>query len=198
MHLADIHLEKGMHCIDCHFTQDAHGNGKLYGETRNAIEIGCVDCHGTIERKAMLTTSGPASAKDASSNMLRMRTPFKEARFVWRDGKLYQRSNVEEHKEWEIVQVLDTITPGNEHYSEKIAAGEDAAGGWRDVGAYGRHEEAGAQRPADDVPELPFVVDDFVLRLPSFDDGEPEDADAAQRGRDDAELDGLQLPGAAR
>jgi len=119
VHLADIHLEKGMHCVDCHFTQDVHGNGKLYGETRNAIEIGCVDCHGTVERKALLTTSGPASARDLSSNMLRMRTPWKEARFVWRGGKLFQRSNVDEHKEWEVVQVLDTITPGNEHYSEK-------------------------------------------------------------------------------
>src|SRR4029077_3062930 len=31
VHLKDIHLEKGMHCIDCHFEQDSHGNGKLYG-----------------------------------------------------------------------------------------------------------------------------------------------------------------------
>ena len=119
VHLADIHLEKGMHCIDCHFTQDVHGNGKLYGETRNAVEIGCQDCHGTIYKKALLTTSGPASANDVSSNMLRMRTPFKQARFYWRDGKLWQRSNVEQGTEWEVVQTLDTITPGNEHYSEK-------------------------------------------------------------------------------
>ena len=119
VHLADIHLEKGMHCIDCHFTQDVHGNGKLYGETRNAIEIGCVDCHGTIEQKATLKTSGPASASDASSNLLRMRTPWKMARFYWREGKLWQRSNVDEHLEWEVVQTIDTITPGNEHYSEK-------------------------------------------------------------------------------
>lgn len=119
VHLADIHLEKGMHCIDCHFTQDAHGNGKLYGETRNAIEIGCQDCHGTIEHKATLTTSGPASAANASSNLIRLRTPWKQARFYWREGKLFQRSNVNEHQEWEVVQVLDTITPGNLHYSEK-------------------------------------------------------------------------------
>ena len=46
VHLKDIHLEKGMQCIDCHFEQDNHGNGKLYGETRNAVEIDCVDCHG--------------------------------------------------------------------------------------------------------------------------------------------------------
>jgi hypothetical protein len=119
VHLADIHLEKGMHCIDCHFTQDVHGNGKLYGETRNAVEIGCQDCHGSIYKKALLTTSGPASANDASSNMLRMRTPFKQARFYWRDGKLWQRSNVEEKIEWEVVQTVDSITPGNPHYSEK-------------------------------------------------------------------------------
>ena len=27
VHLADIHLEKGMQCADCHFAQDNHGNG---------------------------------------------------------------------------------------------------------------------------------------------------------------------------
>ena len=47
VHLMDIHLEKGMHCIDCHYQQDNHGNTKLYGEVRAAIEIGCIDCHGT-------------------------------------------------------------------------------------------------------------------------------------------------------
>ena len=61
VHLKDIHLEKGMHCVDCHFEQDNHGNGKLYGETRNAVEIDCVDCHGTIQQKATLTTSGTAA-----------------------------------------------------------------------------------------------------------------------------------------
>ncbi len=119
VHLEDIHLEKGMQCIDCHFTQDVHGNGKLYGETRNAVEIGCVDCHGTIYSKATLKTSGPASAGDVSSNLLRLRTPFKQARFYWQDGKLCQRSNVVEGRQWEVVQTLDSITPGNPHYSEK-------------------------------------------------------------------------------
>jgi hypothetical protein len=119
VHLADIHLEKGMQCIDCHYTQDVHGNGKLYGETRNAVEIGCIDCHGTIYKKATLKTSGPASEQDESSNLLRLRTPWKQTRFYWEGGKLYQRSNVVKGLKWEVVQVLDTITPGNEHYSEK-------------------------------------------------------------------------------
>jgi hypothetical protein len=61
VHLNDIHLEKGMHCVDCHFRQDAHGNGNLYNEPRAAIEITCVDCHGSVRRQATLFTSGPAA-----------------------------------------------------------------------------------------------------------------------------------------
>ena len=60
VHLADIHLEKGMQCNDCHFAQDNHGNGKIYGEPRAAVEIDCIDCHGTIRKKATLVTSGPS------------------------------------------------------------------------------------------------------------------------------------------
>jgi hypothetical protein len=54
VHLKDIHLEMGMHCSDCHFKQDNHGDGNLYGETRNAVMIECIDCHGTIEQPAKL------------------------------------------------------------------------------------------------------------------------------------------------
>ena len=118
VHLKDIHLEKGMHCIDCHFEQDSHGNGKLYGETRNAIEIDCVDCHGTIQQHATLVTSGIAAPK-GGTNLAGLRTPWQERRFYWKDGRLYQRSMLEKDKEWEVVQVLDTITPGAQHYSEK-------------------------------------------------------------------------------
>ncbi len=74
VHLKDIHLEKGMHCVDCHFSQDAHGNGVLYNEPRAAIEISCADCHGTINEKGWPDTptggkavppltSGPAAGK---------------------------------------------------------------------------------------------------------------------------------------
>ena len=48
-----------MQCVDCHFSQDAHGNGYLYGEVSAAIEIQCVDCHGTVDRYPNLKTSGP-------------------------------------------------------------------------------------------------------------------------------------------
>jgi hypothetical protein len=40
-------------------------------------------------------------------------------RFYNRDGKVFQRSSVEEGKVWEVIQVKDSITPGNPHYNEK-------------------------------------------------------------------------------
>lgn len=118
VHLADIHLEKGMHCVDCHFTQDEHGNGKLYGETRNAVEIDCVDCHGQVNARATLITSGPAAPK-GGTNLQLLRTPWGERQFYWDGDRLFQRSLLERGKEWEIVQVKDSITPGNPHYNEK-------------------------------------------------------------------------------
>ncbi|HKM90064.1 MAG TPA: multiheme c-type cytochrome [Candidatus Acidoferrales bacterium] len=118
VHLADIHLEKGMHCVDCHFRQDNHGNGKLYGEPRAAVEVDCVDCHGSIDHKATLVTSG-IDAPEGGTPLEAMRTAFGERQFEWREGRLYQRAMLEAGKEWEVVQVLDTITPGNPHYSEK-------------------------------------------------------------------------------
>ncbi|HMD32015.1 MAG TPA: hypothetical protein VKG84_08895, partial [Candidatus Acidoferrales bacterium] len=118
VHLADIHMEKGMHCVDCHFKQDSHGNGKLYGEPRAAVEVDCVDCHGSIQQKATLVTSGIA-APNGGTPLEAMRTAFGERQFEWREGRLYQRSMLEQGKEWEVVQVLDTITPGNPHFSRK-------------------------------------------------------------------------------
>lgn len=121
VHLKDIHLERGMHCIDCHFRQDNHGNGKLYGEVRNAVEIDCVDCHGTIYRRADPTSrEARTSAAAGGTPMLEYRyTPFGKDRFFKKDGKLYQRSAIYPDKVWEVVQVIDTITPGNPHYNEK-------------------------------------------------------------------------------
>jgi hypothetical protein len=118
VHLADIHLEKGMHCVDCHFEQDDHGTGKLYAEPRAAVELDCTDCHGTVDKRATLISSG-AAAPIGGSHLDALRTPWNNRRFEWISGKLYQRSMVEAGKEWEVVQVLDTITPGNPHYNEK-------------------------------------------------------------------------------
>jgi hypothetical protein len=117
VHLRDIHAEKGMHCVDCHYTQDSHGDGKLYGEYPDAIEIRCQDCHGTIYRRANLRSSGPAAqrgGRDLRSGL----TPSGKRRFEWRGADLIQRSMIDPNLEWSVSQVLDSIDPTSAHYNE--------------------------------------------------------------------------------
>lgn len=118
VHLMDIHLERGMHCVDCHFNQDSHGNTKLYGEVRAAIEITCIDCHGTATDRAALRTSGPA-APAGGTNLLALRTPFGRRRFEIQGNRVIQRSMVEPDLEWEVVQTADTLDPASPHYNVK-------------------------------------------------------------------------------
>ena len=127
MHLLDIHMEKGMHCIDCHFVQDVHGNTRLQGEVRAAVEIQCIDCHGTVTNPATLKTTGPAAYTSTPGkpwegrNLRAMRTPSGKPRFEFRGGRLYQNSMVEENLTWEVVQTKDTIDPISEHYNPRSA-----------------------------------------------------------------------------
>ena len=113
VHLKDIHLEKGMHCIDCHFKQDSHGNQKLYGEVRAAVEITCVDCHGTIQARATLKTSGPA-APPGGTDLSTLRTPFGQRRFQMQGDTLIQRSMVTKDLQWPVTQTMDSIDPGSD------------------------------------------------------------------------------------
>jgi hypothetical protein len=120
VHLMDVHLERGMHCADCHFAQDSHGDTKLYGEVRAAIEVSCEDCHGSATERAKLVTSGPAAPK-GGHNLANLRTPFGESRFVKRfergRERVYQNSVVEPNLSWEVVQTADTIDPASDHYN---------------------------------------------------------------------------------
>jgi hypothetical protein len=120
VHLQDIHLEKGMHCADCHFSQDEHGNGQLYGEYGNNIEIECQDCHGTTSAYTNLRTSGPA-APAGGTDLAMGTTPFGRRRFAWVNGTLFQRSMLDPNLQWEVVQVKDTITPGHPRYNARSA-----------------------------------------------------------------------------
>ena len=118
VHLMDIHLEKGMHCVDCHFSVDAHGNGRLHGEVRNAIEIQCTDCHGTVLDRPSLRTTGPA-APPSGTNLEAKRTPFGRRRFERQGNRIVQHSMVEPDLAWEIPQVVDVVTPGNPRYNKR-------------------------------------------------------------------------------
>lgn len=173
VHLQDIHAEKGMHCVDCHFRQDSHGNGVLYNEPRAAIEVGCIDCHGSMKAKANAITSGPAAAPPPAGQLRQRQTAnkpligrdltlltFRAAngqrlsvlqnlnanqartkvclddkgeRIVFKAGDIVQNSMIEtitvqvnnrpvtSPKCWKVTQTIDTVTQGNDDYSEKSA-----------------------------------------------------------------------------
>jgi hypothetical protein len=147
VHLNDIHLDKGMHCVDCHFRQDAHGNANLYNEPRAAIEITCVDCHGSIRARSTLLTSGPAAPSTTTQgkttvgrNLIRITTRDETGAKVplfqritrdrtkkdetgkdvaLKNGDIIQNSLVVPGRWWRVIQTADTITPGTRDYSEK-------------------------------------------------------------------------------
>lgn len=128
VHLSSIHMDLGMQCVDCHFAQDMHGNGHIYGEVAAAIEIDCADCHGTATSYPTLHTSGPA-AQPGGMDLSQLRTQDGRKRFEWRDGKLYQRSALDPDKEWEMSLVKDTVNPNNPHYNPKAARAKLMAAG---------------------------------------------------------------------
>lgn len=144
--LRDIHLEKGMHCVDCHFRNDSHGNGNLYNEGRAAIELDCIDCHGTIYAKANLLTSGPAAGQGRFNgkvvnkkgfNMASIRTPFGKKLFEVdkATGDVYQNSMVNKGQKWKVVQTIDSIDPNHPDYKEQSRLSKTFRrdGSWGDI-----------------------------------------------------------------
>ncbi|MEA3211730.1 MAG: hypothetical protein QOE70_4787 [Chthoniobacter sp.] len=133
VHLKDVHLTKGMQCVDCHFQVDVHGNGNLYGETRNAITIQCIDCHGTVTQRprkivageVTMPTTGPSGETDPKDrrkitpvDLLTTVTPWKP-RFEWEGDTLYQNSTMSADIRWEVPQTVDVVDPGSSHFNAK-------------------------------------------------------------------------------
>ena len=126
VHMSSIHLDVGMHCIDCHFGNDGHGNGHLQGEVANAVEIGCRDCHGTPDAYPNLRTSGPM-APPGGFDLSNLRVQDGRLRFEWVKGKLYQRSALWPELEWEMSLVKDAINPSHRNYNAKAARAKTLA-----------------------------------------------------------------------
>ncbi|TZG24627.1 multiheme c-type cytochrome [Sphingomonas montanisoli] len=125
VHMMDIHAEKGMQCADCHFAQDSHGSGFMYGEVANAIEIGCKDCHGTADALPTLLTSGPA-ARPGGTNLALLRNPDGKRRFEWvteagGERTLIQRSLVDPKIEWKVSLVAQSVDRGSSHFNPLAA-----------------------------------------------------------------------------
>ncbi|MFC0102911.1 hypothetical protein [Sphingopyxis terrae] len=125
VHMMDIHAEKGMQCADCHFAQDAHGNGYIQGEVANAVEIGCKDCHGTADAYPNLLTSNVA-ARPQGTNLALLRNSDGRRRFEFQyddNGEitgLIQRSIVDPKLQWQVSLVKQAVTPGP-HFNAKAA-----------------------------------------------------------------------------
>ncbi|HEV2905024.1 MAG TPA: hypothetical protein VGW32_08260, partial [Pyrinomonadaceae bacterium] len=122
-----------------------HGNGVLYNEPRAAIEISCIDCHGSIRERATLVTSGfaaGASVKDGKFEegrgrnlaTLRFRDPEGGRTFLFqrirndtkrkdergneiqlKSGDIVQNSMVVPGRWWRVPQTTDTINPNATH-----------------------------------------------------------------------------------
>ncbi|MDP6539822.1 MAG: hypothetical protein QF903_13570 [Planctomycetota bacterium] len=52
---ADIHHERGMHCIDCHIATEVMGDGNIWGHMDQATKIECRSCHGLPGQEPTLT-----------------------------------------------------------------------------------------------------------------------------------------------
>ena len=126
VHMSSIHVDYGMHCVDCHFSQDAHGDGHIVGEVAQAVEIECIDCHGSADEYPTLMTSGPA-APPGGRDLSLIRNPDGRARFYWRDGKLYQRSVLWPDREWEMSLVKDSVNPDHPEFNPKSSRSKTVA-----------------------------------------------------------------------
>ena len=141
VHLMDIHAEKGLQCADCHFSQDSHGNGLIYGEVANAVEIGCKDCHGTADAYPNLLTSGPA-APPKGNNLALLRNPDGKRRFEWtfdNAGRrtLVQRSIVDPELWWKIRMVKDSVDPASPNFNAKSARAKMMSKSGAEDGSFG-------------------------------------------------------------
>ncbi len=102
VHLRDIHLERGMHCADCHFSQDEHGNGQIYGEYGSNIEIECQDCHGSasgVHEPAHVRPGRTERRHRPAHGHDSVRTATLR---VGRTAVLWQRSMVNPGMQWEV------------------------------------------------------------------------------------------------
>ncbi|MBI5365959.1 MAG: hypothetical protein HZA54_02885, partial [Planctomycetes bacterium] len=101
----DVHYERGMHCVDCHTYNDVMGDGRIYQQMEHAVEISCVDCHGSLGAPATLTTARG--------------TPLRNLR---REGDRVILKGKVDGKEHPVKQVKDVVDPQHADYNARAAA----------------------------------------------------------------------------
>jgi hypothetical protein len=116
--MSSVHVDVGMQCVDCHFSQDAHSNGHIVGEVMAGVEIQCQDCHGTVDAYPSLFTTGPM-APPTGRNLKLIRNPDGRKRFEWIGGDLIQRSAVTPGLEWKVSLTKDVSNRLGPAYNAK-------------------------------------------------------------------------------
>jgi len=140
VHMMSIHAEVGMQCADCHFSQDSHGNGLIYGEVANAVEISCKDCHGTADALPTLMTSNLA-ARPKGKNLNLLRNADGQRRFEWfKDANgervLIQRSIVDPELSWRVSLVKNSVNRSHPDFNLKAARAKLMSKTGSDTGKY--------------------------------------------------------------
>jgi hypothetical protein len=155
VHLKDVHLARGMQCVDCHFTSDVHGNGLLYAEPRAATAIECIDCHGTIDKRPTLRTSGAGGRLENGqvlpNDLAAGTTPF-GPRFRWVGKRLYQQSMMDKNLVWEVPQTLDVIDPSSAQYNPKAAHAKTLRRDGTTWGSLPTSSESQVSNPKSEIP----------------------------------------------
>jgi len=105
---ADVHFERGMHCIDCHRSTDVMGDGNVYGFMEHGVAIRCQSCHGGFREKATFRTE-----RGETLDHLR-----------WVDGQAVLTARVT-GKEHVVKQVVDVLNPKHASYNPKAAKAMD-------------------------------------------------------------------------
>jgi len=78
-----------MQCIDCHTSNDIHGDGNIYSKREQAVEIECTDCHGNLEEYSDQKTS----RGNPIANLEKQNRPnFVSSRELMGTFTLYRRS----------------------------------------------------------------------------------------------------------
>ncbi|MCH8156393.1 MAG: hypothetical protein IID18_01345, partial [Nitrospinae bacterium] len=63
----DVHLARGMECIDCHTQFDIMGDGNIYSKQHQAVEIRCETCHGNADSRPLI-----AEVSDPRDRVIRL------------------------------------------------------------------------------------------------------------------------------
>ena len=102
VHLSSIHVDMGMQCVDCHFAQDNHGNGHIYGEVgaRGRDRLQGLPRHRRRGTRRCAPAAPPHRRAAPTSALLR--NPDGRNRFEWRGRQAIQRSMLDPKLEWEV------------------------------------------------------------------------------------------------